>query len=627
MALSKLAFKPGINKEITRYSAEGGWYSCDKVRFRQGFPEKMGGWQRLSNNTFRGICRSIFTWSNLSGIQYRAIGTNLKLYIESGGTYYDITPIRDTSSAGDATFSITNGSSTITVSESNHGAIANDFVTFSNAATLGTSNITAAVLNKEYQITEIIDNNTYEIIALDADDEELIANETVSGGGGASTIAEYQITTGNGFGTALEGWSAGGFGEGAWGETTDPQQLVGTRFWSFGNFGEDLIAGPKGGGLYVWDSSAGLSTRATLIKNDESEVFVPDSQNFIFVSDANRFVFCLGTNDVASPFDPMLVRWSDQESYFNWLPSITNQSGSLRLSRGNVIKAVNQSRQEVLVWTDTSLFSLQYLGAPIVWGSQLVGDNLTIVSQNASAYASGAIFWMGEDQFFVYSGQVQTLPCDLQRHVFSNINRTTLDQIFAGTNEKFGEIWWFYCSENSDTIDSYVVYNYVQQIWYNGTLARTAWESKGSVVAATYNNRIVQHEIGNNDEEFQTPAPINATITSAPIDIGDGDKFSFVWRVLPDITFRGSNCEGPNVSMTLYGMKNAGSGYNDPASEGGVNSKLVTKAVCLDVEEFTEQINVRVRGRQLVFEISSNALDVSWQLGFPRIDIRADGKQ
>lgn len=623
MALSKLNFKPGINKEVTRYSAEGGWYDCDKVRFRQGFPEKIGGWIKLSENYFLGVCRSIFTWSSNTALELRAVGTHLKLYIESGGAYTDITPIRETTT-GSATFSITDGESLVTVEDTGHLATVGDFVTFSGAVQLGTSNITADVLNKEYQIFEIIDADSYSFIPLGADGSALTADATVAGGGGASTEAAYQINIGSEFPAPANGWSAGLWGNSTWGNSVNPLQIVGARVWSFGNFGEDLIAGPKGGGLYYWSFDSDISTRATAITGTE----VPLSQNILFVSDIDRFVFVFGTNAVlTTTFDPMLIRWSDQESYTNWSPSITNQAGSLRLSRGSKIKAVKQARQEILVWTNQALYSLQYLGPPIVWGSQIIADNITITSQNAVAYAAGLIFWMGEDQFFTYSGRVETLPCTLQRHVFSNINRNQLGQIFSGTNEKFGEVWWFYCSENSSSIDSYVIYNYVQQIWYNGSLSRTAWENKTSVIAATYNNKLVIHEFGNDDFENTNPVAISAHITSAPIDIEDGDRFSFVWRVLPDLTFRGSNCENPSVNMTILAMKNAGSGYIDPASEGGVNTQAVSKVVCTSVEEFTEQVNIRVRGRQLVFKIDSDDIDTTWQLGSPRIDVRTDGKR
>ena len=629
MALKKLKFAPGINKEVTRYASEGGWYECDKVRFRQGFPEKIGGWQRISDNTYQGVCRSLFSWNDLGGVLHRGVGTHLKFYIELGGAYYDVTPIRKTTSSGAATFSSTNGSSTITVTDSAHDALTGDFVTFSSAATLGTSTITATVLNQEYQIDEVIDGNSYTITAKDTNGDEVVSDETVSGGGGGSTSAEYQLNTGYATNQPASGWSAGSWSEGSWSQTTDPSSTAVLRLYSQSNFGEDLLFTSNGGKLCVWDTSQSTSIRATLVEDNVAAEEPPISQNILFVSDTSRFVFALGTNEVfSSTFDPMLIRWSDQESYLKWSPSITNQSGSLRLSRGSQIVSVLQARQEVLVWTDTALYSLQYVGAPIVWGSQLVGTDITIASQNATVTANGTTYWMGKNQFYIYSGQTQVLPCTLQRHVFEDLNPEQLDQIFAGSNEEFYEIWWFYPSRNSSTIDKYVVYNYKDQIWYYGTMARTAWSKYATeVYTAGYNYNLIQQEIGCDDQETTTISPINAQITSSEIALNEGNNFSFMWRILPDISFDNSTSAAPSADLTVYGLKKMGSGYLNPVSEGGVSTSNVAKVASSTVEAFTDQVNMRVRARLVVYKVSSDETGVQWQLGTPTVDLRTDGRQ
>jgi len=631
MALQKLQFKAGVNKETTRYAAEGGWYDSDKVRFRQGLPEKIGGWSSVSTATYNGVCRSIFSWNSLAGVAFKAYGTNTKVYVDLGGAFYDITPIRSTTAAGDATFSCTSGSSVITVTDAVHTAAENDFVTFSGAVQLGASNITAAVLNKEYQITEIIDGSTYTFTATDSNGTALLANSTVSGGGGALTVAAYQIITGADISKPVSGWGAGvwgGSGGLGWGESEDQTLFQRARTWSLFNFGEDLIVSPSEGSLFLWDLSSGVNVRAVSIETLPGANQVPLSQNLVFVSDVSRFVFCMGTNDVfSSTKDPLLVRWSDQESYLQWQPSATNQAGSLRLSRGSRIISAVQARQELLIWTDTSLYSLQYLGAPIVWGSQIVGDNLTIASKNAAIYADGVTYWMGVNEFYAYSGQVKALPCSLLRYVFNDINISQLEQVFAGTNDEFGEVWWFYPSANSDRPNKYVIFNYAENLWYHGNLERSAWEDKSAVLAATYSQKIVEHEVGYDDKTDATAVAISSHITSAQTDIGDGDQFSFMWRMLPDITFEGSTITDPSVNVRVQALKNSGAGYQSPASEGGLSSREILKGAGGTVEKFTEQLNIRVRGRQLVFQVDSDDLGVSWQLGLPRIDIRTDGRR
>lgn len=627
MPLKKILFKPGVDKENTRYTTEGGWYDCDKIRFRAGTPEKIGGWQRTSNNTFLGTCRTIFPWITLASISYNAVGTNLKFYVESGGGYYDITPLRTTTAAGAITFAATNGSALITVTNVAHGAQTGDFVTFSGAVTLG-GVITASVLNKEYQITEVINANTYTITAAVA------ANASDTGNGGAAVVGAYQISVGAENQVALVGWGAGPWGSGTWGLSGGAPSYDNLRIWNADNFGEDLVFGPSGGGLYYWYGAGALETRGVLVSSLSGASDVPQYQRRMLVSDVSRFVIVFGTNEPGlGVYDPLLIRWSDQESVTNWTPSATNQAGSIRLSKGSEIIAVQQSRQEILVWSDVALYSMQYVGAPVVWSVQLLGDNLTIISPNSTAIASGVVYWMGEDKFYVYDGSVRTLPCTLRQYVFSDFNKGQSQQVFAGTVEQFSEVWWFYCSANSETIDKYVVYNYLDNAWYYGTMARTAWTdaniNSDYPLAASLQHVLVAHEYGTNNVEGESALPINAYISSSEFDIEDGHNFGFVWRMLPDITFRNSATGNgtPQVTMSLIPLQNSGSGYNSPESVAGSNAYPVARIGTYTVEQFTGQINTRVRGRQMVFKVESDALGTQWQLGAPRIDIRPDGRK
>lgn len=700
MPLKKLIFKPGVNRENTRYTTEGGFYECDKIRFRQGTPEKIGGWNPLSSDTFRGVCRSIWNWVTLTSLNLLGIGTNLKFYIEQGGLYNDITPIRSSVTLTDP-FTATLGSRVITVADTAHGSLDGDFVTFYGATGLG-GNITATVLNGNHQIT-YVDVDTYTITVSAA------ANATdVSGSPGGGTLqAVYEIPTGPSYAIPAVGWGASAWGSGPWGTgATDYDSL---RLWSQNNFGEDLIFGPRGGGIYYWDASftaTGLGISFTIatpcvattsvslddgtalqfnttgalptgllpgvtyyVVNSSGSTFnlattaggsalattgsqsgthtisprgmnladygyssdVPVIQNFTYISDIYRFVFCFGCNDLTSTAqDPMLIRWSDQEDAFNWTPAVTNQAGSIRLSHGSEIITATQTRQEVLVWTDSSLYSLQYLGPPYVWGASLLGDNISIVGQNAAVTASGVTYWMGVDKFYRYDGRIQTLRCDLRQYIFQDINKAQFEQVFCGTNEGFNEVWWFYCSENSDAVDRYVIYNYAEDIWYYGSMARTAWldtSLRDHPVAATYANNIVNHENGLDDNVTGTPVAIYAYIQSSEFDIDDGHNFGFIWRIVPDLTFRGSTATSPQVTMTLYPLQNSGSGYDNPASVGGTNFATVTRTATIPVEQFTGQIYTRVRGRQLAMKIESNQLGAAWQLGAPRIDIKQDGRR
>ena len=713
MPLKKLSFKPGVNRENTRYASEGGWYECNNVRFRQGTPEKIGGWTRVTTTTFEGTARSIFNWITLANQNLVGIGTHLKFYIENGGNFNDITPLRNTTSGGEISFKAfrttlsaavtstsattipltttsgfplagkiligsevidytgisdnnltgcTRGASrlvsgvststtaathssgadvfffTILVTDTGHGASDGDFVTFSNVVTLG-GNFTTEVLNREYQIEAVETDDTYTILAKSFSETTLTftnisssADDSIGSVTQSSSVGEYQIVSGAISSTENTGWGASGWGAGPWNVGLTSQEEL--RIWSQQNFGEDLIFGFRGDRLYYWDASVTdpLNTRATPLTDRSGASDVPTVQNLITISDINRFVFCFGTNPIGSSIlDPMLIRWSDQESAVNWTPAATNQAGSLRLSRGTEIVAASQARQEVLVWSDSSLYSLQYVGAASgVWGATIIGENISIASQNAVAYTNGVAYWMGKDKFYMYDGRTKPLPCDLRKYIFTDFNTDQFTQVFAGSNEAFHEIWWFYCSENSANIDRYVIYNYLDGIWYYGNMARTAWLDSGLrsfPLATTYNGVLVDHENGIDDNETGTTAAIDAFILSADFDLDDGHQFMLVSRMLPDINFEGSTASSPVIDMTLFPHASSGSGRNSPISESGTNTGTVTRTATSPVEAYTDQIHTRVRGRQLSVKVESSTTGVQWQFGTPRIDMRPDGRR
>jgi hypothetical protein len=608
-------------RESTRYSAEGGWYESDKVRFRSGYPEKIGGWVQLSANRFLGVCRSLWAWSTLGGVALKGVGTNLKFYIERGGQYFDVTPLRETTGAGDVTFTATTGSDVLVVNDTAHGATEGSFVTFSGAVDLG-GNVTAAVLNQEYQIASVINANSYRIVL------PVTADALDIGDGGTNTIGRYQLNVGPAIQVPLSGWGAGAWGLGAWGIGLPGADPI--RLWNQSNYGEDLIFGPRGGGLYYWDATTGVGVRGVNVASVPGASDVPVAVTKMLVSDVSRFVLCFGVNEIGSSvIDPMLIRWSDQEQFAQWTPAITNQAGGISLSTGSKIITAIQTRQEILVFTDLALYSLQYQGPPYVWGAQTMADNISIIGPNAVAVANNMTFWMGDDKFYVYNGQTQTLRCDLRQFIFQSFNFEQRDQVFAGTNEAFNEVWWWYPSAGSTVPDRYVVYNYQEDIWYYGNLTRTAWidsAQSGRPVAA-FSDRLLVHETGVDDGSNGVPVPIPAYITSSQFDIEDGDKFGFVWRVLPDITFRGSTANNPQAVMTLLPLQSSGSGYNNPLSVAGTASAPITRTAVLPIEEFTGIIYTRVRGRQMSMKIESSGLGTTWQLGSPRIDVKLDGRR
>ena len=769
MPLQKLTFRPGLNREGTDYSNEGGFYDGDKIRFRSGFPEKLGGWVQLSANQYLGTARALWSWVDLNSNSYIGVGTNLKYYIEWGSGYYDITPIRRTVTLGAnpfataystlnggitatqttliltsaASFPTTGGfikigseqiyyagkssntltgltrgvngttavahgtssavgCSTITVTDVANGVVQNDFVTYSGATAFG--GFTTGNINAQQQVLNVISLDSYTIN---------IANTfstSATSGGGSAVVAAYQINTGLDIYVSGNGWGAGGWGTGGWGL---PAALgIGSqlRLWSNDNFGQDLIIAPRGGGIYYWTAGTGgssalnnravslqslantttmytttatfssgvttitlsnvtnlvdgcyitgigipantyvtsayvqgsttvpISATTTLASSGNYNVsysgqYVPNTTNQVISSALQRFVIAFGANSYSpgtpnTQFNPMLVRWSDQSNPEQWVPQLTNQSGEYVLTNGSYIMQAQATRQEILVWTDSCLYSMQYLGAPYVWGFQILMDNISVISPNSMVTVNNVTYWMGVEKFYSYSGRVDTLPCSLRQYVFDDINQDQAYQVFAGANEGFNEVWWFYCSKSSTVIDKYVIYNYLDKVWYYGTMGRTAWLGVGShPIAADYNNRLLNHEVGTDDVSTSSPAPIDAYVQSSDFDIGDGHNFGFVWRILPDVNFNGSNVNEPYVTMTVKPRQNSGTPY------GGADNPVVqsydnySTRGTYNIQQFDGQVYTRLRGRQMSFRIESNTLGVAWQLGTPRIDIRNDGRR
>ena len=690
MPFSKIIFKPGVNRENTRYTNEGGWYESQWVRFRQGSPEKIGGWTQYSSNTFLGVCRSLWNWVTLSFLNLVGVGTNLKYYLTYGTSYYDITPIRLTVTLGADPFQTQALSPIVTVTATSNGAFINDFVTFSGATTFA-----GLTLNGEYQILTTPSTSTFTINAGSN-------ASTGTSGGGSSVVAAFQVNTGPATQTPFNGWGAGNFGLGPWGTGQTVKNNL--QIWNAYNFGENLIFGPRGGSIYYWYASSGVATRGVLLSSTggtvtitiatpaviTSNVTLPNNsaiqlgttgalptgltagttyyvvnvsgtsfnlattqngspintsgsqsgvqsisnlvdvplyQNYIQVSDSSNFVIVFGTNAIGTTtLDPMLIRWSDQQNPTVWYPDITNQAGDVRLSHGSQIITAIQTRQEIFVLTDAAAYSLQYLGPPYVWGVQLLGENTTIIGPNAATYASGVVYWMGIDKFYMYDGRVQTLSSDLRRYVFQNINYNQNQQVYCSTVEGFNEVWWFYVSGSGDQCNAYVVYNYIEKNWYYGTIGRTAWLDttlQNNPIGATYNGYLCNQESGVDNYETGTPAAIDAFISSSEFDIGDGDHFVFIDRILPDLTFSGSTSgTNPATTMTLIALTDSGSGATQ------IKDNTVNYTATYNItEEFTGQVYTRIRGRQMIFKMESNQAGTTWQLGAPRFNMRLDGRR
>ena len=724
MPLQKLQFRPGVNREGTTLANEGGWFECDKIRFRSGYPEKIGGWVQDTGTcastlappvgNYWGVARSMWCWNTLAGANLLGLGTNLKYYIQNsvGGQFNDITPIRYTSSVASNAFTTVNGSTTVTVNDTAHGAQTGDFVTISGVG--GAINgIPAASLNKEFQIT-YLNANQYNIVLA-------TGVATSSGTTGAATFT-YQITTGLDVYTAATGWGAGYWGgtvpgtvtstlngtinssattitltsaasftttgtividgesitysgkstndltgcvrgangstaaahtSGAvvtqvtsaftgWGQAASSgvgQQL---RLWSQANYGQDLIFNPRGGALYYWavDANPNLINRGVVMEAGTTvggvllDASCPSVANFIMVSDASRFTIAFGTNFPnivgLEAQDPMLIRWSDQEDYGTWIPAVTNQAGDYRLSSGSEIITAQQTRQEILVWTDAAIYSMQYLGPPYVWGFQIMGDNISIAGPDVVSTANNVTFWMGTDKFYMYSGRVETLPCALRQYVYDDINMQQSYQFFSGTNEGYNEIWWFYCSADSTVIDRYVIFNHLERTWYYGTMERTAWLDsplREEPMAAGYGGQLLYHETGNDDGTTTPPSPIVSYCQSSDFDIGDGHNFGLVTRIIPDVTFDGSDVASPTVTFGVRPRQNPGANYGTADNPDVVSGNNYTNQRYYNVQQFTQYVYVRIRGRQMAFRIGSSDLGVAWQLGAPRLDVRPDGRR
>ena len=617
MALSKIKFAPGVNKEGTEYSADAGWFDADKIRFRQGRPEKIGGWEKFSETSFLGVCRSIHDWSSLESIRYIGLGTHLKFYVVSGDLFNDVTPIRLTSGAGDPTFAATNGSSTITVTENSHGAVVNDFVTFSDAASLG-GNVVAAVLNQEYQIASVPTTNTFTIVAKDTSGATVTANASDTGNGGSSTVAAYQINTGtNTFATGT-GWGTAGWGVTAFGSVSSISSAGQLRLFSQDNFGEDLVFNPRGGGIYYWDESSGTGARGVNISTLAGASNVPTIALQVMVSDIDQHVIAFGSNPIgSSQIDPLFIRFSDQENAADWTPTATNTAGGVRINSGSQIIGAVQGRQEILVFTDVSLHSMRFVGAPFTFQFQTVSTDISMISPNAAVNARGSVYFMDKGGFYVYNGSVQPLPCSVKDYVFSNLNEDQSFKVFAAENNAFSEVIWYYPIGSGDTeITNYVSYNYAENLWSVGTLVRGAWRGAGtrnkplatSVITDTDNNYLYSHEVGFDDDG----SPMTAYVESGDLEIEEGQRFMMISRVIPDFAFSGTTSDA-SIAMTIKGK-------DFPL---GSTSTLATATVTSS----TDQNHVRARARHPIVRLESSGSGYGWRLGDLRFDIRSDGRR
>ena len=623
MPLQKLQFKPGVNRDQTNYTNEGGWFQCDKIRFRSGYPQKIGGWLRYGTFTIIGICRQMFNWVTTQSDNYLAMGTSKKVYLEAGTEVYDITPLQHTSTtlgAAAGPFTATSGSSTLTVSYSTDTAYnpeVGNYVTYSGAASLG-GNITAAILNAEfgYQILTVDTGaKTYTI------NVGVNANGSDTGKGGATVTAEYDIDVGYDIDTYGYGWGAGAWSRLGWGSGAVTPVVLQQRDWFFNNFDNDLVMNIRNGPIYYWQRSAGITSRAALLSattlNGVAPADVPTETTEILVSQNDKHLLAFGATPYGGgDFDPLLIRWATQDQPNVWTPLVTNSAGFIRLSRGSKIVCAVTTRQEILVYTEGTLNSLQFLGTADVFGIQELADNISILSPRAVAVVNNVAYWMGKDKFYAYSGRVETLPSTLRNHVFTNLNYAQADQIVSGTNEGWNEIWWFYPTANSQVNDAYVVYNHLEKIWYYGTIHRTAWLDSPvrEYPQAVGDYKLYNHELGTNDDTL----PLLANIASSDFDLVDGDQFILTKRIIPDISFSGSTASTPTATMYIKPRNFPGNVYTNTESQPVIETS---------VDVYTEQIFMRARARQMAIEIASTDLNVQWQLGSPRLDGRPDGRR
>jgi hypothetical protein len=645
--LRKLVFRPGVNKDISDYSAEGGWYNTNKVRFVQGFPKKIGGFAKYTVSAFIGICRSLYNYTPSGVSNFMAIGTSKKVYLDTGGTITDITGVRLTSGAGDATFAATNTSASITVTENSHGANAGDYVTFSGAASLG-GNITAAVINKEYVIDSVTDGNIYKFTAT------ATANSSDSGNGGGSAVAQYQMPVGLDISTQGLGWGTDGWNDLGWGLASNIADGVylPLRLVHFTKYFDDLvynarytIDGDDSGQIYYWANNSALNTRAVLMSTLGSASDVPTKVTQVLISQDNTSGTILALGCVpygGSAHDPLAVRWSDATTVVNWTPSDLTTAGSLNVQNGSAIMTGVPTSNETLIFTESSVNSLKFIGGFEVFRLDEISNYISLIAPNAVVNVDSVVYWMGTNKFYMYNGRVQTLPCTLDDHVFKNFNGAQTDQFFAGLNAEFHEIWWFYCSGDADgsaseTIDRYVVYNYLDNIWFHGecddNFDRTAWSDSTTreyPQAASDDGFIYNHEFGNDagKDSNEDPIPLNASITSASVSLDEGDRFTLVRKIIPDMNFVGSdNNVTPSASMSIDTKNFPGSSATTTSTSPSGSALNTTAVNQSTIDEFTEQIHVRARGRQLTLKIDSTTAGVAWQLGTPRAEIRPDGRR
>jgi len=620
MGLTKLQFRPGINREITSYSNEGGWHDCDKVRFQKGYPEQIGGWQRKSNNTFLGTCRALHPWVALNRAQYLGVGTSTKYYIESGGDFYDITPIRATVSLTDP-FSVTSGSAVLTVTDVDHGAVTGDFVTFSGATDVG--GVLAATLNQEHQIASIIDADNYTIV--------LSAAATSTATGGGSVTAAYQINVGLDTTVTGTGWGTDTWSTGAWGTASDAPVVTSTlRLWTHDNYGQHLVYNVRDGGIYFWDAAAvnPLDQRGVSLDSLTDVIDPPTIAKQVLVSDRDRHIIAFGCDSQFNPGvqDPMLIRFSDQDNILDWnVVSTTNTAGEIPLGSGSEIVCAVETRQQVLVFTDTTLYAMQFLGPPYTFGVSTISEGITIMSPNSAVAVQDRVFWMGRNEFYVYTGAVGRLVSTVRDYVFGDIDQTQIEKIVAGVNAEHSEVWWFYPSTSGGgLVDKYVIHNFTEDTWYYGSLARSAWLDRGVneyPIAAGLDGYLYEQENGINDGSVSPSAAIVSYVQSSPIDIGEGDQFAFISRMIPDVSFMNSTATIPKVQLTLSVRNFSDGTYFDSTTQDYVKTQSAP------VDQRTEQLFFRLRGRQMSFQISSNERNVKWRLGSPRIDLRTDGRR
>ena len=640
MPLTKLQFRPGVNRETTSYTNEGGWFDCDKIRFRFGTPEKIGGWAKKSGRSYLGTARALHPFVALDGTQFLGVGTHLKYYVDEGGGFNDITPLRVSTAAGDVVFSATNGSSTITATDSNHGALAGDFVTFSGAVSLG-GTITAAVLNQEYEIVTVTSVNAYTFVArtvstIAANTVDgvlvyvpVVANSSDSGNGGGSIIGAYQVNIGLDTTVSGTGWGAGTWGRDTWGSSASLLVSGSTlRIWTHDNLGEDLLINVRDAGIFYWDKSARSAPflPAQALSDLSSDTTTPTIAKQVLVSDVDRHTIVFGCdaqNDIGVQ-DPLLIRFSDQANPLVWQSLATNTAGDLRLGSGSEIIMAVETKQQIMVWTDSSLHAMQFIGPPFTFGITQVAENITIASPLSAAAVDDNIYWMGVEDFYIYSGQVQKLPCSVRSYVFDDFNSAQSEKVCAGVNSSFSEIWWFYPSASSAENDKYVVFNYQEQVWYYGELNRTAWLDRGitsNPVGASTDNYLYLQESGFDDGSTSPVSAVTSYIESSQMDIGDGDHFVFLKRLIPDITFADSTATAPSANFTLEARNFPGENYTNSDTNSVIRSSTVP------VEQFTNVVNLRLRGRSFALKVESVNTGVGWRLGSPRVDMQQDGRR